>query len=123
MAFRFEQLTIWSDANNYISKIYDITKTFPRDELFSLTDQLRRSSTSISANIAEGSGSSSKKDFIHYLDIAIKSAYETVSHLYLAKNQQYITEETRINLYTEAEILVKKIQTFKKWLQSPHHTP
>ncbi|HSX40850.1 MAG TPA: four helix bundle protein [Candidatus Saccharimonadales bacterium] len=117
MAFRFEHLTIWTDANAFIGKIYKTTKKFPREELFSLTDQLRRSSSSIAANIAEGSGSTSRKDFCHYLDIAIKSLYETVSHLSLAKDQNYITEENRVDLYHDAEILVKKIQSFKKTLQ------
>lgn len=117
MAFRFEQLEVWHDALSYASKIYAITRAFPREELYSLTDQLRRSSSSISANIAEGSGSTSKKDFCHYLDIAIKSTYETTSHLYLATTQKYITEEKRIELYKSAEILVKKIQSFKLYLQ------
>jgi four helix bundle protein len=116
MAFRFETLDIWRDSNNFIDKIYKLSKRFPHEELFSLTDQLKRSASSISANIAEGSGSNSKKDFSHYLDIAIKSIYETTSHLYLAKQQNYISDKTRQDLYSEAEILVKKIQSFKKWL-------
>ncbi|HLD01616.1 MAG TPA: four helix bundle protein [Patescibacteria group bacterium] len=118
MAFRFEQLEIWHDANQYVDTIYKTVKTFPKDEMFALTDQLRRSASSIAANIAEGSGSTSKKDFMHYLDIAIKSIYETVSHLYLAKTQNYISEEQRIKLYTNAEILTKKIQAFKGWLRN-----
>lgn len=120
MAFRFENLDIWKESNLFISKIYSATKKFPRDELFSLTNQLRRSASSISANIAEGAGSSSKKDFSHYLDIAIKSIYETVAHLYLAREQKYITEDLRRQFYDEAEVLVKRIQAFKKWL---NHKP
>jgi four helix bundle protein len=116
MAFRFENLNIWKDSNNFVDKVYKICKEFPREELFSLTDQLKRSASSIAANIAEGSGSSSKKDFSHYLDISIKSTYETISHLYLAKQQNYISDKTRQDLYDEAEVLVKKIQAFKKWL-------
>jgi len=116
MAFRFENLDIWKDSNNFVDKIYKISKKFPREELFSLTDQMKRSASSVSANIAEGSGSSSKKDFSHYLDISTKSIYETISHLYLAKQQNYISDKTRQELYLEAEVLVKKIQSFKKWL-------
>lgn len=118
--FRFEKLDIWNDANLFVKNIYKITKSFPRDELFALVDQLRRSASSTSANIAEGSGSSSNKDFCHYLGIAIKSIYETVSHLHLAEQQGYISKQTKIELYEEAEILVKKIQSFKKWLKSNH---
>jgi four helix bundle protein len=116
MAFRFENLDIWKDSNKFVDKIYKVSKTFPREELFSLTDQLKRSASSVSANIAEGSGSSSKKDFSHYLDISIKSIFETISHLYLAKQQNYISDKIRQELYDEAEVLVKKIQSFKKWL-------
>lgn len=116
MAFRFEELEIWKASNIYIKNIYSLTKKFPKEEIFALVSQLRRSASSISANIAEGSGSSSKKDFSHYLDISIKSIFETVSHLYLAKEQKYITERDRINLYEQAEILVKRINSFKKWL-------
>lgn len=117
MAFRFEKLEIWIDSINYAAKIYKITRKFPRDEMFALVDQLRRAASSISANIAEGAGSSSAKDFCHYLDIAIKSIYETVSHLYLAKQQNYISEKERAQLYSNAETLVKRIQSFKKWLK------
>ena len=117
MAFKFESLDVWKEANIYTLKIYKITNTFPREELFALTSQLRRSVSSIAANIAEGSGSSSKKDFSHYLDILIKSTYETVSHLYLAKQLDYVSENIRIDLYKDAEILTKKIQSFRIYLR------
>lgn len=111
--FRFEQLEIWKSAIKYTTNIYLLTKKFPKEETFSLTDQLRRSATSIAANIAEGSGGSSKKDFCHYLDISIKSTYESVSHLEVAKEQHYITEDERIIYYDEAEKLARKIRSFK----------
>lgn len=114
--FRFEGLEIWKSAIIYTNHIYLVTKLFPREELFSLVDQLRRSASSIPANIAEGSGSSSKKDFCHYLDIAIKSTYETVSHIQLAKELGYITETQRNDLYKEADQLARKIRAFKKSL-------
>lgn len=116
MAFRFEQLQIWQTAISFTNSIYTITKTFPAAERFSLVDQLRRSASSIAANIAEGSGSSSTKDFVHYLDIAIKSTYETVSHLVIAKEQQYISLKSYTDLYDSAELLSRKIRSFKSSL-------
>lgn len=113
MAFRFEHLEIWKSAVAFNLKIYTSTRLFPREELFSLTDQLKRASISISANIAEGSGSSSKKDFMHYLDIAIKSCYETVSHLFIARDQKYISKTVFEDLYKDAEMLSRKIRSFK----------
>ena len=116
MAFRFEELEIWQLAIEYVNDIYTICKKFPQEELFSLQDQLRRCSTSIAANIAEGSGSSSKKDFCHYLDISIKSVYESVSHLHIAKKQGYITASQQLKLYEDADKLSRKIRSFKAYL-------
>ena len=113
MAFRFEDLEIWKEAIEYSNVIYSITKKFPKDELFSLTNQLHRSANSISANIAEGSGSSSDKDFSNYLSISIKSLYETVSHLFIARKQNYISDEDFRMLYQSAENLSKRIRAFK----------
>jgi four helix bundle protein len=118
--FKFEQLEIWKESVVFAKKIYKTTQTFPHNELFALTDQLKRSASSVSANIAEGSGSSSKKDFSRYLDISLKSIYETVSHLYLAKELNYISDEQRLPLYEEAEVLVKRIKAFKVWLSKNH---
>lgn len=119
MAFRFEHLAIWKDGIAYANEIYKLTKLFPREELFSFSDQLKRAASSIPTNIAEGSGSSSKKDFSHYLAISIKSTYETVSLLHLALQQGYVSLQTRDKLYLKAELLVKKIQAFKNTLKSP----
>jgi len=101
-------------------KIYDSTRLFPREELFSLANQLKRASISISANIAEGSGSSSNKDYNHFLDIAIKSTFEVVSHLFIAQQNGYISEVLRVELYEDAELLVKQIKSFKLWLTKNH---
>ena len=117
MAFRFEHLDIWKESLDYANSLYLLSKTFPRDELFALTSQLRRSVSSISTNIAEGAGSSSRKEFSRFLDIAIKSTYETVSLLFLAQEQSYIKEVTRKQFYRDAEILVKKINAFKRTLE------
>ena len=114
--FKFELLEIWKLANGYTDQIYEITKTFPKDELFNLTNQLRRSSSSIPDNIAEGSGSQTIKDFKNYLQISIKSTFESVSQLYRAKRRGYIDKVIRVKTYDQAEVLVKKINSFKKWL-------
>jgi len=114
--FKFEKLEIWHLANDYADKIYETTKTFPQEEKFNLVDQLKRAANSIPTNIAEGSGSESVKDFKNFLNISIKSTYETVSLLYRARKRNYIGEETRKKLYGEAEVLVKRTSAFKKWL-------
>lgn len=114
--FRFESLDIWKLSLDYADKLYDIANSFPREEMFALSDQLRRVAVSISNNIAEGSGSATNKNFSSFLDISIKSALETVNILFLASRREYIAEKERQSLYDEAEILIKKIRAFKNKL-------
>ena len=116
MAFRFESLDIWRLAIEYAEDCYNIARCFPREELFSLGDQLRRAAISISNNIAEGSGSSTNKNFCSFLDISIKSALETVNIIYFSERQHYIDETQKKRLYVKAEDLVKKIRAFKNSL-------
>lgn len=114
--FKFETLEIWKLAIEYSDGVYDLTDKFPDEERFGLTAQARRSSSSAPASIAEGSGGSSVNDFQNYLDIALKSIYETVSHLALAEKRGYITKEEYEEQKAQAEKLVRKIKAFKRWL-------
>ncbi len=117
MAYRFEHLDIWKDSIDFSEQIYRIVKKFPREELFALSDQLRRASVSISANIAEGSGSDSNKDFRNFINIAIKSLYETISLLTIANRVGYISEDILKEISSKSEILVKRIQSFRNSLK------
>lgn|SRR3989344_2035423 len=114
--FRFESLLIWKAAIGFSKDVYKLTKELPKEEIFALGDQLRRASVSISANIAEGSGSSTTKDFKNYLSISIKSSLEVVSLLMIAKENDYISEQQLSVLYNQAEILIKQIRAFKNSL-------
>jgi len=116
--FRFEKLIIWNDAIIYAKKVYVLTNRLPKSEIFGLISQHKRAALSVSSNIAEGSGSTTVNDFCHYLDIAIKSATETVSELLFALEMGYLTEEEVGPLYEEAQVLIRKIQSFKKSLRS-----
>ena len=107
--FRFESLEIWRLATQYGKELYKLSFTFPKEERFALADQLRRSALSISNNIAEGSGGTDK-EFANFLNVAVKSALETVNILNFAKEQDYISEDIRIRLYDDAEILIKKLE-------------
>lgn len=117
MSYRFERLEVWKMSIQYGLKIYRVTQSFPKEELFCLTSQLRRAAISISSNIAEGSGSASVKDFCNFLDIAIKSTLETVSQLIFAKELGYLDEEKFNKLYEESEVLVKRIRGLKSYLK------
>ena len=82
--FRFEKLTVWQSARQLCGEVYRVTQHFPKEELFGLTSQLRRAAVSITANIAEGSGRNSDRDFAHFLEMAYGSAMETAALLHVA---------------------------------------
>ena len=86
----FRQLRIWEASHKLTLEIYDVTKEFPKDELFALTNQMRRSASSIPTNIAEGCGRETNKDYTRFLQIAMGSAYELDYQLLLAKDLGYI---------------------------------
>lgn len=116
--FSYESLDIWKLSVKYAKKIYLITSGFPKAELYGLINQLQRAAVSISANIAEGSGAISIKDRLNYLDIAIKSALETTSEIEIAYELKYINREARDELYKDAEMIIKKIRSFKIFLKN-----
>ena len=99
--FRFENLTVWQEARRLNRKVYAVSRSFPTDEQYVLTAQLRRASISVSSNIAEGSGRNSDKDFAHFLELAYASLMEVASQLFLALDQEYISEQILAELHEE----------------------
>lgn len=72
----FKNLLIWQKAMSLVTRIYEVTKSFPKEETFGLTSQIRRCSVSIPSNIAEGSGRASNTELIRFLNIATGSLFE-----------------------------------------------
>jgi four helix bundle protein len=95
----FKKLLVWQKSHLLTLEIYSISKTFPNNELFGLTSQLRRASSSVAANIAEGCGRKSKNEFAHFLAIAIGSVSEVEYFLILARDLNYLSKNDfqRIN--------------------------
>lgn len=91
--FGFEKLEIWQKSIAFADSVYAITRHFPSDERFGLTNQMRRAAVSISSNVAEGSSRISHKDFARFIEIASGSLYEVVSQSYVGKNQGFLTDE------------------------------
>jgi four helix bundle protein len=118
MAFRFEGLEIFQLALELSREVYRITKPFPKEELFGLTANTRRAATSISLNIAEGAGRGTKKDFAHFVDIASGSLFETLAGLLLAEKLGFVSRTDLETFRTEAELLSKKLSSFKRSLLS-----
>ncbi|MGA8539098.1 MAG: four helix bundle protein [Terriglobales bacterium] len=88
----FKELRVWSKAHELTMLVYRLTRAFPRDEIYGLTSQIRRSAASIGANIAEGCGRHSDGEMARFLQIARGSASETEYHLLLAKDLGFLQE-------------------------------
>lgn len=119
--FSYENLEIWQLAIEYAKTIYSITSKFPKSEQYGLSSQLQRAAVSISANIAEGSGATGLKDKLNFLDIAIKSALETTSEIHIAFGLNYLNGQAREEVYSQAEVIIKRVRAFKRFLQN--HRP
>jgi len=115
--FNFEKLDVWNTAIEFADHVYRITKPFPNDERFGLTSQMRRSAVSVSANIAEGSGRSSKKDFSRFIEIAFGSLMATISHLTIAKRQGFVSQDNYQQLYMQAESIGRMLSGLRRSLQ------
>lgn len=114
----FEDLEVWQEAQLFTVEIYHITRSFPQDELYAMTSQLRRAASSISANIAEGFGRSTQKDKLHFYTIAYGSLLETKNFLYLAQKLGYIDKDILNNLIEHSVSCQKLINASKRWLQN-----
>ena len=110
----FKELLIWQRSHQLVLEIYLITKSFPKDELFGLTSQMRRSSASIPTNIAEGCSRNSDAEMNRFLIIAQDSATELEYQIILSKDLSYISTEIFDTLCLELTEIRKMINTFSQ---------
>ena len=101
--FNFEKLEIWKKAIEFADFVYSVTRAFPDDDRFGLTNRMRRAAVSISSNIAEGSSRHSQQDYARFIEIAAGSVFEIVSQSFAAQRQNFWSEEDRQRLCTAAE--------------------
>ena len=89
----YSELLVWQEAMNLVDAVYEMSRAFPREEMFGLTSQLRRAAVSVPCNIAEGQGRTSTKEFMHHLSIAYGSLREVETLALIAKRQKLVTDE------------------------------
>ncbi|MGB5435319.1 MAG: four helix bundle protein [Maribacter sp.] len=89
----YTELEVWKESRVLVNILYEITGKFPKEEMYSLTSQMRRSAISIPSNIAEGCGRRTSADTIQFLHIARGSLYELETQIYLALDQDYLNKE------------------------------
>lgn len=87
----YHKLVVWKEAYKFVLDIYFHTQTFPKEEMYGITSQLRRASVSIVANIVEGQGKATRPDFIRYLDIAKGSIRECAVLLEFSRDLKYLS--------------------------------
>lgn len=109
MITEYKDLDVWKESRILVNLVYNLSKTFPKDELFALTNQIRRCAISVPSNIAEGCGRNTPKGSLVFMHIARGSLFELETQLYLALDQNYID----IN---DFEMVNNKIQTCRKLL-------
>ena len=114
----FRKLIIWQRSHQLTLAVYRISKSFPKEEIFGLTSQMRRAVSSIPTNIAEGCGRASNKDFAHFLQIAIGSASEVEYELQLAHDLNYINNNDYQALADETIVVRKMIIKYQSELKS-----
>jgi len=90
-SFSFEGLEVYQAARLLVRDVYRLQQKFPKTEIYALGDQIRRSASSVTSNIAEGSGRNSNKEKVHFIEIAYGSLMEAFSQLQIAQDLGYLT--------------------------------
>jgi four helix bundle protein len=116
--FNFEKLDVWKKAIEFADTVYSLTRAFPPDERFGLTNQMRRAAVSVSSNIAEGSSRHSKADFARFIEIATGSLFEVISQSFVGKNQGFLSDAAFTQLYAAAEEQSRMLSGLRKHLGS-----
>ena len=106
---KFKELIVWQRAMDLVVLVYKKLEDFPKNEMYALSDQIRRCGVSIPSNIAEGTGRNSKKEFVQFLHIALGSLYELQTQLEISERIGYIAND---------EILLDKIFEIEKMLNA-----
>ncbi|PJJ10293.1 four helix bundle protein [Flavobacterium sp. 1] len=115
----YKDLLIWQKGIKIVCLVYQLVKSFPQEELYALTSQLKRASVSIPSNIAEGYGRNTDKSFSHFLDISRGSLFEIETQLLIANELGFIVNKTLFNeILNQIEEESKMINAFSKTLKN-----
>lgn len=112
----FRELKVWQKAHQLVIDVYQQTKSFPEDERFGLTIQLRRASASVPTNIAEGCGREGDRELARFISIAAGSASETEYQLLLAHDLGYVSQEAYRKLQVQVSEVKRMLTGFMKKL-------
>ncbi len=97
MARKHHQLLAWQEAIKLTGLVYQLSRVFPKEEIYALSSQMRRAAISVPSNIAEGAGQTGRKEFLRFLSVARGSLCELETQLILAKNLGYVSDTSDID--------------------------
>ena len=109
--FYFEKLDVWQESRLFIREVYEISKSFPDEERFGMTSQVRRASMSIAANIAEGSSRKTDKDKARFVNMAFSSAIEVLNYLIVSNDFGWIKEDEYRKLRSDIEKITNQLNS------------
>lgn len=110
----FEKLNVWNDSIDLVELIYKTVKTFPSDEKFGLSSQMKRAAVSISSNLAEGTSRITSKDKAHFSTIAFSSTMELLCQVEICKRLCFVNEDEHLNLRNAIFKVSNKINALRK---------
>ena len=119
----FKELRVWQHGHRLTLAVYKATRVFPKEELYGLTSQLRRASTSIPSNIAEGTGRGSDAEMVRFLRIALGSANETEYQLLLAHDLGYLSDADYEPLKEDTLAVKRMLNAFIQTLSANSQRP
>jgi four helix bundle protein len=118
--FGFEKLEVWQKAIELTDGIYAFTRPFPSDERFGLTSQMRRTSVSVAANIAEGSGRTSNPDFARFIEFSYSYLMELVTETKVASRQGFLAQQSYDETYKRSEQIARMLSGLRSSLVTPN---
>ena len=116
--FSFEGLEVYKTARLLVRDVYRLQQKFPKTEIYALGDQIRRSASSVTSNIAEGSGRNSNKEKVHFIEIAYGSLMEAFSQLQIAQDLGYLTEQDIDTIRPQFISVAKMLSGLRKFFET-----
>lgn len=113
--FSFEKLEAWQLARELRNRIYELSRNLPVEEKYGIISQIRRTSNSITDNLAEGSGRASSADRAYFINIAYSSALEAINQLIACLDQEYISPGKYVDLRSQFDQLIHKLNAFYRY--------
>ncbi|SDB20406.1 four helix bundle protein [Flavobacteriaceae bacterium MAR_2010_188] len=114
----YRKLIVWQKSMLLVTKVYQSINDFPKDELYGLSSQVKRSSISIPSNIAEGYGRDGKKEFLRFLNISMSSLFELKTQLEIAMNLKFLNDNVFNEIYADSREIERMLSSLINTLKN-----